>query len=66
MYVHIHLFQDLIQRRDFVNTLRTSMFHKGEELMAQLFNDKNIEGRNAGTFHATEAAGTYALQKCVA
>jgi len=58
MYVYIHLFQDIIQRRDFVNTLETSMFHKSEKLMIQLFNGNNIQGRNAGIYRATEGAGT--------
>jgi hypothetical protein len=67
MYVYIHLFQGIIQRRDFVNTLETSMFHKSEELMVQLFNGNSIQGGNAGTHRATEGAGTrYALQICVA
>ena len=50
MYVYIHLFQGIIQRRDFVNTLETSMFHKSEELMVQLFNGNSIQGGNAGIY----------------
>ena len=38
--------------------LQTSMFHKSEELMAQLLDNKNIEGSNSCMYHAADAART--------